>query len=122
MTASTWRNLTVPFRLYLWSAANMLHYSSSLTGLIYIDRRRRSFHERQNCFCPANISKYQSPVGEVRAGLQIRAIKPQKASLIFLHENKEQKNIHQTTISLARDGAFVYSVMRPTSCRGAQKL
>lgn len=56
------------------------------------------------------------------AGLRSRAIKPQKASLIFLRENKEQKNIHQTTISLARDGAFVYPVMRPTSRRGAQKL
>ncbi|MEQ2228601.1 hypothetical protein ILYODFUR_010507 [Ilyodon furcidens] len=51
-----------------------------------------------NCFCPTNVSQYQSPVGEVLVGLQIRAIKPQRPdsfSYYRLHK-KEEKKKHQT--------------------------
>lgn len=72
---------------------------SNASGLweifIHIDRRQswRVFHERQNsnCFCPTDVSKYQSPVGEARAGLQIRAIKPQRPDSFSYKRMKTRK-------------------------------
>ncbi len=72
-----------PFFLFLFSLSVLDSHASGLWEIfIHIDRWRSwwVFHERRNsnCFCPTDVSKYQSPVGEVRAGLPIRAIKPQR--------------------------------------------
>lgn len=85
-----------PLSLCLFSPPALDSNASGLWEIfIHIDRWQSwwVFHECQNsnCFCPTNVSKYQSPEGEVQAGLQIRAIKTLKVSLISLLEYRKQK-------------------------------
>lgn len=53
------------------------------------------FHERRssNCFCPSGVSEHRSPVGKVRPGLQIRAIKPQRPDS-FSYTRTEIRNLN----------------------------
>lgn len=85
--------------------------------LFNIDRRQSwwVFHERQNsnCFCPTDVSKYQSPEGEVGAGLQIRAIKPQRPDSFSYRRIENRKKCTPDTNSLTCDGVLVSSLMCP---------